>query len=352
LKDNKLSDLLKLSRRVGERFDLVQAGGGNTSVKNEDGTMYVKASGLRLSDLKSEESFVLIDNRKLQSLFHDINWEEISKRDREKIASEIVNQSNLTPDRRPSIETLLHSSLDGYILHCHPVSVTSYFSNKDSEDHVSKHCPDYAFVSYETPGIELALALQRSQEKYYKEFSRYPNGFVFQNHGLLTFAKTWEESFVETIRFNRLVSEIIGFPFATFDLSNIISDVMENITGESWLTLASGESEFNQISINKRAFFPDAVVFLGVAILELDQAEFSYIENQVKTFIAKHSVMPKVFKFKNTLYFLGKTFSKVKEVEEVWKLHHIASQYEPDSLSYEEIDYLCHWEAEKFRQKN
>ena len=44
----KLARLVDLSARIGKNLDLVQAGGGNTSLK-DDGTLWVKASGKWLS---------------------------------------------------------------------------------------------------------------------------------------------------------------------------------------------------------------------------------------------------------------------------------------------------------------
>ena len=49
-----------ISRYCGERFDLVQAGGGNTSVKIND-IMFIKASGFNLADItKNTDMFVSI----------------------------------------------------------------------------------------------------------------------------------------------------------------------------------------------------------------------------------------------------------------------------------------------------
>lgn len=41
-----LDALVKMSKYAGQRFDLVQAGGGNTSVKFGN-KMYIKASGIQ-----------------------------------------------------------------------------------------------------------------------------------------------------------------------------------------------------------------------------------------------------------------------------------------------------------------
>ena len=54
---NELNKLIKLSKYAGERFDLVQAGGGNSSVKLENGEMLIKASGFILSDVEINNGY-------------------------------------------------------------------------------------------------------------------------------------------------------------------------------------------------------------------------------------------------------------------------------------------------------
>ena len=50
-----LADLIKISRDTGIDPTLVQGGGGNTSVKTDDGKyMYIKASGTALKDMDSK----------------------------------------------------------------------------------------------------------------------------------------------------------------------------------------------------------------------------------------------------------------------------------------------------------
>src|SRR5262245_17824708 len=56
-----ISELIRLSRYAGERFDLVQAGGGNSSLKSDDHRMWIKRSGISLSDVVSQHQFCLVD---------------------------------------------------------------------------------------------------------------------------------------------------------------------------------------------------------------------------------------------------------------------------------------------------
>ena len=58
---NELINLKKLSKYCGERFDLVQAGGGNISVKTGK-LMYIKASGYNLTNIDTQNGYVVINN--------------------------------------------------------------------------------------------------------------------------------------------------------------------------------------------------------------------------------------------------------------------------------------------------
>ena len=49
---NEIKNLIKLSKYAGMREDIVQAGGGNTSVKIDDKTMFIKSSGYQLSEME------------------------------------------------------------------------------------------------------------------------------------------------------------------------------------------------------------------------------------------------------------------------------------------------------------
>ena len=46
-----IKELVEISKYAGERLDLVQAGGGNSSVKLDNGQMLIKASGYSLSEV-------------------------------------------------------------------------------------------------------------------------------------------------------------------------------------------------------------------------------------------------------------------------------------------------------------
>lgn len=60
-----MKSLIKLSRYIGSRFDLVQAGGGNTSFK-EGKNLHVKSSGTYLGDMSLSHGVSTLDLDVLQ----------------------------------------------------------------------------------------------------------------------------------------------------------------------------------------------------------------------------------------------------------------------------------------------
>ena len=53
-------DFVEISRYAGSRFDLIQASGGNTSVKLDGNRLLIKASGVHLSEVNANEGYVSV----------------------------------------------------------------------------------------------------------------------------------------------------------------------------------------------------------------------------------------------------------------------------------------------------
>ena len=74
---NEITNLVRISKYAGERFDLIQAGGGNSSVKLSDNSMLIKASGFLLSDLTFERGYAKVDNLKVLAILENQDLLEI-----------------------------------------------------------------------------------------------------------------------------------------------------------------------------------------------------------------------------------------------------------------------------------
>ena len=53
---------------------MIQAGGGNTSVKLPDGQMFIKASGMHLTDMNESNGIAKINNVKIKLFFYNGLW--------------------------------------------------------------------------------------------------------------------------------------------------------------------------------------------------------------------------------------------------------------------------------------
>lgn len=106
-----------MSRYCGERFDLVQAGGGNSSVKTENNWMFIKASGINMSTINEVSGYVSIDNSKLSN---DIDAGNVGE----------VLSYNIIGHKRGSIETFMHSILNKFTIHLHPIQVNRILISK------------------------------------------------------------------------------------------------------------------------------------------------------------------------------------------------------------------------------
>ncbi len=91
-----LVDLTELSKYAGERFDLVQAGGGNSSVKLDNGEMLIKASGYSLSDVNENQGYSRVYTKQIADIIQEESVrKEEDKRKREEVTSQLVNKATI-----------------------------------------------------------------------------------------------------------------------------------------------------------------------------------------------------------------------------------------------------------------
>jgi rhamnose utilization protein RhaD (predicted bifunctional aldolase and dehydrogenase) len=70
--EKNLLELIKISRIVGRDSLLIQGGGGNTSVKTDDGKfMYIKASGTALADMSTKTGWRRLKLESVLSIIKD-----------------------------------------------------------------------------------------------------------------------------------------------------------------------------------------------------------------------------------------------------------------------------------------
>jgi ribulose-5-phosphate 4-epimerase/fuculose-1-phosphate aldolase len=185
---NELSTLVSVSLQLGRNPFWVQGSGGNTSVKNNDGTMIVKSSGSELQSVSENEGFAFCRTDAFNAALREILplQDELA---REIGYADAVAQANLYPERhkRPSMELGIHTLLPfKYVLHFHsPCGLIAAHLHTLQRDADFPSPSDLGFtvswMDFCLPGFSLAEQVLRLSITH----SPSPQLIILKNHGVV-----------------------------------------------------------------------------------------------------------------------------------------------------------------------
>ena len=179
-----MKNLVNYSRKYGSDSELVLAGGGNTSMK-ENGVLYVKGSGCALSSIEPE-NFVRMDMAKLLSILEKKYPADDKSREAAFTADCASAKLPGEDAKRPSVEALLHAIFpQRYVLHLHPALVNGLTCSVGGEEAAKKLFPDAIWVEACRPGYTLAKLLS-------DKIGEKTDTVLLQNHGVFFAAETPE----------------------------------------------------------------------------------------------------------------------------------------------------------------
>ena len=187
----RMEGFVMLSHIAGSRADYVQGGGGNTSVKLEDGTMAIKASGFCLKDIQMDNGFAMLNGAALKKFYRENNAEQFD--DCEKTGAQCTKDNILAveglPQLRPSVEAGFHSILKTYVLHTHSVYANLAACAVEGKEIAAKAFAtasySWGWVDYQDPGAKLAFAIRDEMDRVEKETGKVPAVILMQNHGII-----------------------------------------------------------------------------------------------------------------------------------------------------------------------
>lgn len=349
---NKHYQLEKISVYAGVRFDLVQAGGGNSSVKLDASSMLVKASGINLSQLTEEWGFVEVEFHKVRDWFKQVDLNGLEQKQREAMGNELLASVTLSKQGKPSIETFLHALLNIHTLHTHPVSVNVIACQDNWKTVFTDAFPDAVCVPYATPGIDLALSLHHE----IKDKASLPKIVFLQNHGLIISSDDNDEVIELTEKVTQHLNELVGLDLSRYQAVTQLQSALKSISGQTPIVYCSEDQVIAELlSVESTAqevwpFCPDTLIYCGIAPVYLTSLDDTA---PVKQYIEKYSEPPKVIIVNKQVYFVSTNLKKAKESEELMRFHLLVISKNTEAanrLSIDEIAYLSNWDAEKYRQ--
>lgn len=194
MSENLVSELVHMSRYLGDpgnKYAIL--GEGNSSVRVDEATFWVKASGTTMATIDAG-GFVLVRRSAMMDLLDDAGATD-------ETVDEALEACRVDPDetKRPSVETMLHAILLGYpeivfVGHTHPVYTNMLLCSKVAEEAMSGRIfPDQivsmghksVFVPYVDPGLVLAREVRTRVERFIEEEGVLPKVLMMENHGFI-----------------------------------------------------------------------------------------------------------------------------------------------------------------------
>ena len=317
-------ELSEISNYFGQRYDLIQAAGGNSSIKLGN-TMLIKSSGYSMAELSQNNGYSLVDNSKLINYLLDIGKNKITKTDENNSFKKL--KLSLIEGGSPSIETFAHSLLNKYCIHLHPIGSNMLTVQKNSKLVINKLFKDEInnkevyYIEYKTPGVSLAQAILKCIKGEYP--IQNDCTFILENHGIISTSDDISKLIEMTERVANKIEKYLKLDFSRYKNTTLIYNDLCSI-GHSGLSVLLCEDQtiykllkkFNN-KIPNRPLNPDNLLYCGVSPLSINRN----LKVGLKNYINKFKEYPRVIQLGDKVYFVAPNILKAKEVEDVFKSH-------------------------------
>ena len=369
-----LKDLIEISRYYGKDKRAVIAGGGNTSMKTTE-RLWVKASGHALASI-DEEGFAMLDREKLKLISTRDYSSDPFQRERE--IKDDLAAANLSPARRPSVETSLHDLIRyTYVVHLHPTFINGILCGNNAEDYITGIFGEEAlYIPYCDPGYTLFKEIEIRLAEYRKSYTKDPAVILIQNHGIFAGAESIAEiRKIYDELFERLGEYAGSMPSteeieAATEITEILPALRMQLSGGGIKTLrvrnnrliqhfAASPEAFTKVS---RPFTPDVIVYCKSVYLYLENkgttAELiEEAEPAIVDLRKANGYTPKVLLIRGTgLVAAGDNAADADTIldvfEDMMQMAWLSESFGgPHPLSPEQVQFIDTWEVENYRRK-
>ena len=364
-------DLIAISRKFGQDSRFVIAGGGNTSYKDEN-RLWVKASGHALATI-TEDGFAVLDRTLLNEMGEKAYNEDTAIRE-EQVKNDLA-VACVTKDRRPSVETSLHTCMGfAFVVHRHPTRVNGLMCSANAEAACGEIFPEALYIEYTDPGYTLFKKVYDRINAYKAANGKEPQVIFLQNHGIFVGGDTTAE--IEGIYseiLGKLEAKVAALPEGGSEVSPTVTDVIPAIrqmlsrSGRGLKTLKVTKNAlvdyFLDGSREKIAapFTPDIIVYCKSAYIfidaESDEEILKQAEEKIEAFAAEKGYTPKVLLIKGVgLVAVGDNFKNAQIITDVFtdamKVAFYAQSFGGEHpMEKAWIDFIDNWEVENYRRK-
>lgn len=369
-----LQELVNISRHYGQDKRYVIAGGGNTSMKTSD-LMWIKASGFALSDI-TENGFAMVDRDRLKKILTGDYSMDPFQRERE--IKEDLAAANLTPDRRPSVETSLHDLIrHKFVVHLHPTLVNGLMCGQEVESRVaSLFGEEPLYIPYTDPGYTLFKEVEKQLQVYRRKNGKDPAIILLQNHGIFVSAETTGE--IQKIYrevFSRIGSAVRQEPpEGDLPVGDPVNDILPPLRmilskeGKKTLRVrnntlvehfTASPRSFEKIS---KPFTPDIIVYCKSNYIYTEAeggpgAVLADLKTKIEAFEKKLGYLPKVILVRGLgMVAVGDNAAGADTIldvfEDMMKISWLSESFGgPHCMGPEDIRFIDTWEVENYRRK-
>jgi ribulose-5-phosphate 4-epimerase/fuculose-1-phosphate aldolase len=335
MKNNYFDDVVK---ELAHRQDYFPGTGGNISLKLDDGSMFIKASGKRILHMKEDDGIVGLSYKNIRDYFH----ESVLHKEGEHESLDIVSQSvHVGSVGRPSIETGFHALLSTATIHSHSVYVNMLTCSSSFESLVDTiflgSSISYLSISYAKPGYFLThLFLDKV-----RKLSSRPRVIFMKNHGIVVTAPTMQEAIELHEKINKKVMDYFGFAEDHYPTS-ILNHHNELSSSSETKLLNNFVKDNIEIfeNINDHILFPDLTVFCqDIVVTTKGDGPTKIVINRETGSITYNTTKKEAYCIEENLIAFAFLTKYMKE-----------HMLKPAYISVEEADSIRNMEQEKYRK--
>lgn len=345
-----VQELMEISHYAGMDESLVQAGGGNSSVKIDEQRMLIKASGCSLGDLRPGVGYSCVDYRMLAERLGGAYGDMTEKAGKELLSASLMEGG------RPSIETFLHALTGRVTLHTHPALVNVLTARRGGMEEIRRLFPQAYFIGYATPGVALAQRYAREYREQQAAGEHEPLIFL-KNHGLIVSGETVEAVIGHTEAVEERIAAYIGTAcrssaqrelyqrlrrYGVLAQGDVLYRSEDGVIGEAAARFGADGWRFD--------FCPDCIVYCGRRMVSLS----GDADGEIERFQQAYG-NPVVLLSGGRVYIRAESLRKAKEIESVLRFSAevalLNAGQEMEYLPDEEQKFLLGWESEKYRRQ-